>query len=258
MAEPRPIDAVVTSLRIVEHLAEADSPAGVSELANALSSPKPRIYRHLRTLCERGYVVQDPHTGKYVLSLRLFFLSQLIPEKTSFLREARHVLPALRDELGQTVAVGLVEEKGVRVIEILRHQAAIQITTPPGTLFGFHDSAQGKVALAFGPDSLWQRLNSSHAPGGRPSQSALRRLRQEVDTVRARGWAVAPESVLLGVNALAAPVFDASGALAGTIAIVGSLQYVRPEPARPMIAAVTRAAHRVSKRLGYNDKTGML
>lgn len=254
MTGHRSIEAVVTTLRIIEHLAEADGPIGVSELANALGSPKPRIYRHLRTLCERNYVVQDPHTDKYVLSLRLYFLSQRIPEKTSFLSEARHVLPDLRDDLGQTVAIGVVEDGGVRVVEILRHKAAIQITTPPGTLFALHDSAQGKVALAFGPEALWRQVEARLGSSG----TALRRLRKQVDEVRGRGWAVAPEAVLLGVNALAAPVFDASGGLAGTIAIVGSVQYVQPQPARSMIAAVTGAALGISQRLGYNDKTGTL
>lgn len=254
MAEHRSIDAVVTTLRIIEHLADAEGPVGVSELASALDSPKPRIYRHLRTLCGRSYVVQDPHTDKYVLSLKLYFLGQRIPEKTSFLSEARHVLPGLRDELHQTVTIGLVEDHGVRVIEILRHQTAIQITTPPGTLFALHDSAQGKVALAFGPASLWQQLDA--VPG--LSRAALKRLRDDIDTIRSQGWAVAPEAVLIGVNALAAPVFDASGELAGTIAIVGSVQYVEPRPAKPMVAAVTRAARSISQRLGYNNKTGTL
>ncbi|MDZ7643030.1 MAG: hypothetical protein U5K76_01600 [Woeseiaceae bacterium] len=140
----------------------------------------------------RRYVVQDPHTGKYVLSLRLYFLGQRIPEKTSFLSEARHVLPALRDELGQTVTIGLVEDTGVRVVEILRHRSAIQITTPPGTLFALHDSAQGKVALAFGPASLWQYLERGIRPVAHdaeaPAEGDRRRPRPRLGR-RARGRA---------------------------------------------------------------------
>lgn len=249
---PRPINAVVTTLRIIEQLAEADGPLGVSELASALGSPKPRVFRHLRTLCDRSYVVQDPETGKYVLSLRLYFLSQRIPEKTSFPGEARHVLPQLRDQLRQTVSVGLVEDQGVRVVEILRHRSAIQITTPPGTLFALHDSAQGKIALAFGPESLWKHVQDASGLG----RAARKRLREEVATARVRGWAVAPEAVLGGINALAAPVLDAAGALAGTIAIVGSVQYVPAVPTEAMIAAVTGAARSISYRLGYDDRTG--
>ena len=40
-----------------------------------------------------------------------------------------------------------------------------------------------------------------------------RASRTEVDKVRKRGWAVAPGEVLSGINALAAPVFDAGGEL---------------------------------------------
>ncbi|MCC5867273.1 MAG: IclR family transcriptional regulator [Gammaproteobacteria bacterium] len=252
MAEHEPIDAVLTTLSIIEQLADADGPLGVSEIASAIGSTKPRVYRHLRTLLERRYVMQDPASDKYQLSLRLFHLSQSIPEKTSFVREARTVLPALRDMIQQTVAIGVIEEDGIRVVEILRHRSAIQITTPPGTLFAFHSSAQGKVALAFGavPGSSAVDHKATGSAGRRPLPSAAQ-LRKELAQIQAQGWAVAPETVLLGVNALAAPVFDAGGKVCGTIAVVGSVQYVSPQPDGALVSALTTAAGEISHRLGY-------
>lgn len=251
MAEHEPIDAVLTTLSIIEQLADADGPLGVSELASAIGSTKPRVYRHLRTLLDRRYVTQDPGNDKYQLSLRLFHLSQSIPEKTSFIREARIVLPALRDRIQQTVAIGVIEDNGVRVVEILRHRSAIQITTPPGTLFAFHSSAQGKVALAFdAAPNLRAAQKGTGTAGPQPPASAAQ-LRSELAEIRTRGWAVAPETVLLGVNALAAPVFDAAGKVCGTIAVVGSVQYVNPQPDDTLVSAVTAAAREISHRLGY-------
>lgn len=254
MAEHEPIDAVLTTLSIIEQLADADGPLGVSELASAIDSTKPRVYRHLRTLLERRYVTQDPATDKYQLSLRLFHLSQSIPEKTSFIREARIVLPALRDMIQQTVAIGVIEEHGVRVVEILRHRSAIQITTPPGTLFAFHSSAQGKVALAFdAAPNLRAAAQKGTGTAGRQPLASAAQLRREFAEIRTQGWAVAPETVLLGVNALAAPVFDAAGKVCGTIAVVGSVQYVSPQPDLALVSAVTAAARDISHRLGYTE-----
>lgn len=254
MAEHEPIHAVLTTLSIIEQLAEADGPLGVSELASAIGSTKPRVYRHLRTLLERRYVMQDPATDKYQLSLRLFHLSQSIPDKTSFIREARTVLPALRDMIQQTVAIGMVEENGVRVVEILRHRSAIQITTPPGTLFAFHTSAQGKVALAFGGAANLRTADRRAAgTARRQSLASAAQLRGELEQIRTQGWAVAPEAVLLGVNALAAPVFDAGGNVCGTVAVVGSMQYVSPQPDAALVSALTKAAGDISHRLGYTS-----
>ena len=251
MSESTPINAVATTLAIIETMAERGEPIGVSDLAKLVGANKPKAYRHLRTLVGHDYVAQDPETDKYFLTLKTFHIGQAIAARTEFLVEARRVLPRLRELTGQTVAVGQIEDDGVRVLDILRHRAAIEISTPPGTLFEFHSSAQGRVALAFGPESRWERL-AKRVNGNNGVD--LQSLRLSLASVRERGWAVAPEEALIGVNALAAPVFDATRELAGTIAVVGSIQHLRPEPDSALIAAVKEAAATVSERLGFLGK----
>ncbi|TDI63851.1 MAG: IclR family transcriptional regulator [Alphaproteobacteria bacterium] len=254
MSQSVPIHAVVTSLSIIETMAHADGPIGVSELARSTGTTKPRIYRHLRTLVDQGYVTQDPLTDKYLLSLRLFHLGQAIAEKTEFLSEARRIMPILRDRAKQTVTVGQAEDNGVRILDISRFRAEFEITTPPGTLFEFHSSAQGKIALAFGPKRLWQKVeNHPLRKRTEKTNTDVARLKEEVDKIKKLGWAVAPEEVLIGINALAAPILDGTGMLAGTITIVGSVQYLKPKPAPELIAAVLDAAKQISTRLGYRE-----
>ena len=252
MSDSAPISAVVTTLSIIEAMADYGEPIGVSDLAKIISANTPRTYRHLRTLVDQEYVMQDADTDKYFLSLKLFHLGQSIAANTSFVNEARKIMPSLRQQTGQTVSIGQVEEGGVRILEILKHRSDIEIATPPGTLFDFHSSAQGKVAMAFGPQSLLNKV----------AKKSLKRytdhtctdaesLRFEVAKVAQKGWAVAPEEALMGINALAAPVFDAAGGLAGTITIVGSIQHLPAKPSTDVVAAVQNAAAQVSARLGF-------
>ena len=255
MADNTPIDAVVTSLSIIENMAAAGGPVGVSELAKRVGANKPRVYRHLRTLLDRQYVTQDPETDKYSLTLRLFHLGQLIAAHTEFLSEARRVMRSLRDDVGQTVTIGQIEEGGVRILDIVKHRSTVEITTPPGTLFDFHSSAQGKIALAFGPDRLWQDFTNKATKQWQTDTGVdLNKLKKEIDQVRKRRWAVAPGEALIGINALAAPVFDADGELAGTITIVASMQHLSANPDRTTIAALQSAATEVSARMGYREE----
>jgi DNA-binding IclR family transcriptional regulator len=251
---PQVIEAVVTTLNIIEHMAQARGPVGVSELAYAVSMPKPRIYRHLRTLLSRGYVAQEPLSEKYGLTMRLSHIGRAIADQTGVQVEMRSVMPALRARVHQSVVVGQIEDDGVRVLDILRQPSALEISSRPGTLFEFHCTAQGKVALAFGPPKLWKRVQ--RAPLRQytdATHTSIARLKAEVDKVRKRGWAVAPGEVLSGINALAAPVFDAAGALVATIGVLGSVQHLAPRPAPALVAAVLEAAHDFSRRLGYRE-----
>lgn len=254
MPQVQLIDAVVTTLSIIEHMAQARGPVGVSELAAAIGMPKPRVHRHLRTLLSRGYVTQDPPSDKYCLTLRLFHIGRAIADQAEFQVEARHVMPVLRERAGQSVAIGQIEEDGVRVIDILRQHSKVEISSRPGTLFDFHCTAQGKVALAFGPPRLWKKLQrASLRKWTDATITDIDRLKTEVARVRKRGWAVAPGEILNGINALAAPVFDVGGALVGTIGILGSVQFVARQPSPELIAAVLDAASDLSRRLGFTQ-----
>ena len=133
MSDSTPISAVVTTLSIIEAMADIGDPIGVSDLARIVGANTPRTYRHLRTLVDQRYVVQDAETDKYFLSLKLFHLGQSIAANTSFVNEARKIMPSLRQQTGQTVSIGQVEADGVRILEILKHRSDIEIATPPGS-----------------------------------------------------------------------------------------------------------------------------
>ena len=110
MSGSKVIQSVVTTLSVIEIMAEARAPMGVSELARKIGITKPRIFRHLRTLLDRGYVEQDPITEKYQLTLKIFHLGQLVFENIDFLHEARRVLPNLVANIKQTITIGQVED----------------------------------------------------------------------------------------------------------------------------------------------------
>jgi DNA-binding IclR family transcriptional regulator len=124
----------------------------------------------------------------------------------------------------------------VEVLDMIRGSSAFEIGTKPGSRFPLDRSAQGKLALAF-TKSLPVRAGA--------------KLRREVRLARERGWAVAPEEILRGVNALAAPVFFADGTLAGTLALVDSVALLPPVPARRQVSAILEAARAASRQLGY-------
>ncbi|PCI49679.1 MAG: hypothetical protein COB49_04600 [Alphaproteobacteria bacterium] len=256
MSDTTPIQSVVTTLAVLETMAQANGPVGVSDLARAVGATKPRIYRHLRTLVDHDYVMQDPLTDKYLLTMKLFHMGQDIAEQIEFLTEARRIMPILRNQVNQTVSVGQIEENGVRILDILRNRSEIEITSPPGTLFDFHSSAQGKVALAYGPISLREKIKDTPLQQWtKKTVTDITQLFEEIGIIQQQGWAVAPEEALIGINALAAPVFEKSGILAGTITIVGSVQHITAQPASELVIAVQDAAHQISLRLGYTGNT---
>lgn len=242
------------AFRIMEEMAVVGEGIRLTDLAHRLSIPKPRAHRYLQTLMAIGYVAQDPTNERYQLTLKLFHLGQAVADSTDFLMVARPVMHQLRDETEQTVTLSALEAKGMRVLQIVRTKDDVQIITKPGALLKFHASAQGKLALAFGGEGPWQAVRAG------PLEALTERtntnvdvLANECEVVRAQRYAVAPEETLAGVNAVSAPIFDASADFIGTITIAGSVARIPPEPHPGQRDQVVRAGRIISQHLGHQD-----
>ncbi len=158
----------------------------------------------------------------------------------------------LRDRLGHTVVLSAMTPRGALVMSTIASTSPIEIGVRPGSELSFHASAQGKVLLAFAPRPLQERILA------RPlavltSRTIVDRdkIEEELAQIVKRGYAGAPEETLLGINAVAAPIFDPTDACVGAAAIVGSIQFV-PERLDPAaLAALKQCGQQISRKLGH-------
>lgn len=248
------VQAAVLMLRTIEYLSENKRPVGVTALAQALGTTKSRIHRHLQTLMQQGYVVQAPDSDKYEIGPRLMTLARHINESFDIAGFVSPALQELRNSLGHFAVYSQVEEAGMRVLATVSGTSPIEIGVKQGSLLPFHASAQGKLALAFGRDEIRQRTLGSKLEKFTPRTIVkATALDREMEIIRRQGWAVAPDEVAVGLNALAAPVLDATGRLVGAVGIVDLTQFIPPEPMRDQIRQTLSIAGRVSRMLGYKN-----
>jgi DNA-binding IclR family transcriptional regulator len=251
-AAPSDLESVDLILRLLEHLADAREPRGVSEVARELGISKPRAHRHLRALVQRGYARQDPRSDGYEIGVKVLALGEAVRDRFDVARAIRPVMGLLREATGLAVTASVLIEGAVTVVEMLQGKTLIEFGVRPGAQLDFHASAHGLIALAFGDPSL---LDAALA---RPLRAWTERtitdpgaVRDRVEAVRRQGWATAVDAVQIGVNALAAPVFDHRGDWRGAVALVGATQFIPEAPPDELIGQVTGAAADASRRLGW-------
>jgi IclR family transcriptional regulator, KDG regulon repressor len=248
------VRAVQLALDVLEGVAAVKDEIGVSELALRLNATKGTIFRHLQTLVDRGYLSQNAATSRYRLGVRSHLLGQIATGRIDLLTAAEEAIRSLRDTIGQTVVLSSVGPRGMVVLQTALGRSPLEIGVRPGSELQFHASAQGKVALAFSRKPLAARLRGRSL--GRFSEhtiSDLAALGAEIARVAKRGWATAPEEVLLGINALAAPIFDQTGDCVAALALVGSIQFIGRTPDRKQIDALLKAASQTSWNLGHGS-----
>jgi DNA-binding IclR family transcriptional regulator len=244
------VRSVQLALDVLEAVAFSGEELGVTQLADRLNVTKGSVHRHLLTLVERGYLTQNPVTTRYGIGPKTRLLARLAPD-FDLARIAEGTMRELRDALGHSVVLSAITTRGALVLNTVPGTSAIEIGVRPGSELSFHASAQGKILLAYAPRPQQERLLA------RPLQSFTshtiidpRRIDEEILRAARNGFAAAPEEAMLGINALAAPIFDDKDACIGALALVGSIQFLPAEPDAATVSALKAAAQQISRKLG--------
>ena len=210
------------------------------------------MYRHLSALARHGFVRRDVSTGRYAIGIKLMVLGETSRSNFEIVTVARDALLRLRDTTGQAVSLCALLDDDLVVLDLMHGRSVVEFSTRPGTRLALHASAHGKIWLAFGPEGLLKKVLSAPRPAWTSHTiTDAKALLNEVQAVRKRGWSTAPNQAVMGVNTLAAPVFDHRGVLVGSIAIVGSTQVIAAKPTPAQLGAVLDAARSVSRDLGW-------
>ena len=247
------VQAVLFALEILEHVAVQREAIGVTALAEHFGTNKSKVFRHLRTLAQQGYVVQDDRSERYRVGARLIALGQAVNDSVDIVREAGPVMRKVRNALSHSVILGIKEKKeGIRVVSVQSGSADIEISVKPGSLLGYHNSAQGKIALAYGGVELFESVCAAGLVARTPQTiTSVDVLEKELAQIRKQGWATAPNEAMTGLNALAVPIFSASGQVVATLAIVDSVQFIPGEPTQAQIETLMNAGQSISESLGF-------
>jgi DNA-binding IclR family transcriptional regulator len=252
------VRSVQVALDVLEAVAFSDEELGVTQIADRLGLTKGSVHRHLLTLVERGYLVQNPSTSRYARGPRSRLLAHYAPE-ADLIQLASGPMRELRDLLGHSVVLSESSPRGALISSMVGGTAAIEIGVRPGSELQFHSSAQGKVQLAFASSAMRERVLSKPLPAFTAHTVTDRKtVEEELARVASEGFATAPEQAMLGINAVAAPIFDGKDACIGALALVGSIQFLPAKPDLKSVAALKAAAAQISRMLGHGTRNSDL
>lgn len=243
------------ALRVVDFLAAQSQPLSLAQIAGEFGASKATVYRHLVTLQAHGYVRQEPETGRYEPGVRLFVLGEAVRSRFDVATAGRQEVSLLGDRTGQAVTICRVIDGRLVVLDLIHGRTIIEFGTRPGTELSVHATAHGKVWLAFGPPALLEATLEAPLRAWTPRTLIdPAALRAEVERIRDRGWATAPDELITAVNAIAAPIFNHTNDIVGSVAIVGATQFIPADPPASQIEEVTATGRRISERLGWRGK----
>lgn len=245
------IQSVDRAARILKTLAGGPGRLGVSELSQRLGLAKGTVHGLLRTLHDHGLVEQHADSDKYQLGPQLLQLSNRYLDLSDLRSRSLAWSELLATKADEAVRVGAQHGDGILVVHhVFRPDSSLQILEV-GALLPLHATALGKAVLAHSPPEAYSGLLANGLPKLTAKTLAKAALRQDLDAIRERGYAIEKEEAVLGEAGIAAPIFDRQGETIGAIGVAGPRgQVLRRGREKVLADAVVQAARGISRDLG--------
>jgi DNA-binding IclR family transcriptional regulator len=252
-AVPSQVQSVDRAIAILYLLAERGRDGlGVTEVAAELGVHKSTAFRLIVALENGDLVEQIEERGKYHLGRGIVRLAGATTAQLELSTESRPVCRRLAAELGETVNLAIADTGEVTNVLQEYGSSAVSGRNWTGQRTPMHATASGKVLLAWADDeSVKEALAGDlieYTPGTITDAPALE---AELRKVRDQGWASTTEEFELGLNAVAAPVRNASGDVVAAVGVSGPSYRLTLESFADVAAHLLAGGREISTRLGY-------
>lgn len=248
-----PIQSVDRALQILEFLTE-ETELTSSEIARRLGVHRSTASRLLATLEHRNVVEQLADRGAYRLGIGLLRMAYPVSTRFDLARDSQTICDALAEATQETTNVAILDEGYAVTITQSAGQRMVGVAGQyVGQRVPLHATSTGKLLLAYAPEEVWAHVSAQPlVKFTEATQLEAKHLAEELEVIRQRGWASAVGEWEEGINALAVPVWDATGQLVAALSVTAP-DFRMPEAQfEPFLAQARQAARDLESRLGFS------
>lgn len=251
MAEKN-VQTLERSLDILEALAQANEPLGVTEIGNRISLHKSTVHRILQTLCYRGYVEKERESERYRIGVKIVELGMRFLNNLEIRKVAAPYLAELAKALDEVVNLVLPDDGEVVYIDKTESSHVVSMQSKVGRRAPMHCTAVGKAILATLPEyEVLHILKTKGMVKNTPNTiTDPEVLLENLKEVRKNQIAVEIEENEVGIICLGTPVFDYSGLAIGAISVSGPASRIQEKGIVRIGEELKGIGQRISTKLG--------
>jgi DNA-binding IclR family transcriptional regulator len=197
-------------MAVLDVLASSTKGMRLGEIAVAMNLSRPTAYQRLLTLSEAGWVELDDN-GRYRLSFHACRISAAALEQASLGQRVVPIMERLVAKTKETASISVLDRGVPCIIQRVESENVLRAEQKIGTTMSLEGSASGRILVAHADEMTLETLKGG--PHSLPSDDILR-------GVLANGYAVSSGYTMVGVRAVAAPIFDYLGKCTSTLSLV--------------------------------------
>jgi len=242
------VPALEKGLDLLELLATSGKPQSLADMARSLNRTSSELFRMVGTLEKRDYIVRDPATGTYRLSMKLFELAHLHSPVEQIVRAARRPMRELADNVEESCHLVVLRHGRLVVVAEEESAARVHLSVELGSNAPLLKTVSGQLLLAhLSPDERGYYLDN--APDfAELSQKRRLKLQIQLDEIRNNGFLIASSAFRIGMDIAVIVGVPEIGVLA-SLSVPCLAGGVNEGKERELVSSIQQSASEIERNL---------
>jgi len=256
--DPYQLQGLDRVVAILDFLGASDCSLSLAEICQQMGLHKSTAHRALMALERTGMIERAP-ANRYRLGLKLYDMGSRAVEQIDL---RPHVHPHLRKlalRVGEAVHLGVLHRTRIVYIDKIEPiNRRVCVSSRTGTSNPVYSTSLGKAIVAFLPAEETAEIVSKIQFTNFTSKTLTSQveLREALERVRRRGYAVDDEEMEIGTRCVGAPIFDATGRPTAAVSVSGSATRLAAHCVPAIAQHVIRCAQEISSALIVKSDSG--
>lgn len=244
--------SVSRAIALLKAFRDAQPEWSLGDLAAHVGLNKATAHRLLAALEAEQMIVRNGRTGGYRLGPELIALGGSAMRSNDLRTVSRPLLEELAAETGETITLEVLSGAEVVIVDEVSSRHLLGLSQDVGARLPAHATSTGKLLVALQGAAAEAALLADPLPAlAARTVTTPEGLRRDFAHIRAQGYAKTHGELEEGFAAVAAPIFDAAGAVVAAVSLGGPDSRLRAATLDRAIELTTRTARTISARLGY-------
>jgi len=265
----RGIQSIEVGGQVLLALVHHGRPMALKDLAREASMVPAKAHPYLVSFARIGLIEQDALSGFYFLGPLALQLGLISLQQANPVQVATPLIAELAQRIGHTVAIAVWGARGATIVRLEESPSAVHVNMRHGTVFSLANTASGRLFAAYldtpvakarlDDERAQQKANRDAPLSGMPPAAPVpswKDFEKQLIEVRSHGLSRSVGEVLPGINAMAAPVFDHTGALVLSVTAIGPAAVFDTRWDGALAHALRACAGQASQRLGAPASAG--
>lgn len=242
------------AMAVLDLIAErAPETLGVTAVAKELGMPKAVGHRILKEFVAGNYLVFDNDTKQYSLGSHALTIGLSALRTLNVPAAARPHLERLVAESGETTTLSMRQGRSRLYIDQVVSPSEVRMTVALGTQHPLHAGSSSKSILAaMSSAEVDDYLANVALPRLTASTiTSANKLRDELRSIAARGYAVSMGERESAAGSVAAAIHDANGGVWGSVSVCGPRDRFDEAACERYGRLVAEAAYEISRSVGH-------